>query len=164
MQMKRYNGRYQEEGCLSWAPDLQGVAPPLPQQPVSREIKGAETHWLAMTSLGAPLMTGQRQTVTSIMNTDRTKNFIIHNYICNYTLYILVCHYAWHRTDYIIYYWHGQIVYFKGYLSAIKGQLTGGSPTLTTYYPKHTHTHTHTHTLGLDKLCWHNFENNRRLK
>ena len=35
----------------------QGVAPPIPWRPVSREIKGAETHWLASNGLGTPLMT-----------------------------------------------------------------------------------------------------------
>ena len=34
---------------------------PLPWQPVSAEIKGAETHWSAPSGLGAPLMTSKRR-------------------------------------------------------------------------------------------------------
>ena len=39
------------------APNEYRGGPPILWQPVGREIKGAETHWCALSRLGAPLMT-----------------------------------------------------------------------------------------------------------
>ena len=66
---------------------LIGSGPAFSWQPVSRGIKGTETHWSTPSGLDAPLMTGKRK----LLEWDSTIIIVNTNHVCGYIVLICVC-------------------------------------------------------------------------